>query len=183
MRVLTNITSAAALSVVFLSGIGFGQSLPPELKAKVDAKVAQLKGWSTDSTIVTAVKAHNSNAPAEDKAMTNEKWSQLTVLDPFVRSFSKNSLGAYLKTKKNDQIAECFVSGSDGTKVAFLGKTSSWSHADKPKHKVPMTGKIFIGPVATDESTGQQLVQIGLPVLDGGKPIGSIVIGLAVSKL
>jgi len=26
-------------------------------------------------------------------------------------------------------------------------------------------------------------VQIGLPVLDAGKPIGSIVIGLAVSKL
>ena len=75
------------------------------------------------------------------------------------------------------------MSGSDGAKVAFLAKTTSWTHASKDKHTVPMSGKTYIGPVALDESTGQQLIQIGLPVLDGGKPIGSIVIGLAVSKL
>ena len=67
--------------------------------------------------------------------------------------------------------------------MAFLSKTTSWSHADKDKHKVPMSGKTFIGPVALDESTGVQMIQIGLPVLDGGRPIGSIVLGLAVSKL
>jgi hypothetical protein len=67
--------------------------------------------------------------------------------------------------------------------VAFLSKTTSWSHADKDKHKIPMTGKTWSGPVEIDESTGQQQVQVALPVLDGGKPIGSIVFGLAVSKL
>jgi hypothetical protein len=115
--------------------------------------------------------------------MTNDQWARLTILDPYVRTFTRNPLGAYLKSRKDDQIAECFVSGADGTKVAFLSKTTYWSHADKDKHRVPMTGKTYIGPVALDESTGQQLVQIGLPVLDGGKPIGSIVVGLAVSKL
>jgi len=175
--------SATALSVLLLAANGWSQSLPPEIQTKVDAKVKELRAWSTDSTIVAAVKARNSSPSAEDKAMTNAKWEQLTVLDPYVRSFAKNPLGAYLKTKKNDQIGECFVSGADGTKVAFLSKTSSWSHADKPKHKVPMSGKTYVGPVATDESTGLQLVQVGLPVLDGGKPIGSIVVGLVVSKL
>jgi hypothetical protein len=34
-----------------------------------------------------------------------------------------------------------------------------------------------------DESTGQQQVQVGLPVLDGGKPVGSVVFGLSVSRL
>jgi hypothetical protein len=183
MRTSTNLLSAAALSVVFLAGTGFGQSLTPEMKSAVDAKIKQLQLWSADPTIVAAVKAHNTGMSAEDKAMTNEKWSKLTVLDPYVRSFSKNPLGVYLKTKKDDQIAECFVSGADGTKVAFLAKTTNWSHADKDKHKVPMTGKTFIGPVALDESTGLQQVQVGLPVLDGGKPIGSIVVGLNVSKL
>ena len=174
---------AAVLPAVFCAGSCFGQSLPPEIKAKIEAKIAQLKGWSSDSTIVAAVKEHNGNPPAADKSMTNDQWGKLTVLDPYVRSFTKNALGAYLKSKKDDQIAECFVSGSDGTKVAFLSKTTSWSHADKDKHKVPMTGKTYIGPVALDESTGQQLVQVGLPVMDGAKPIGSIVIGLAISKL
>jgi hypothetical protein len=183
MRISTNIVKAAALSVVFFAGSGFGQSLTPEMKSKVDAKIKQLQAWSTDPAIVAAVKAHNANPPAEDKAMTNEKWAKLTVLDPYVRSFTKNPLGVYLKTKKDDQISECFVSSADGAKVAFLAKTSNWSHADKTKHTVPMSGRIFTGPVALDESSGQQEVQIGLPVLDGGKPIGSIVVGLAVSKL
>jgi hypothetical protein len=179
----SNILSAAALAVAVLTGTGFSQSLSPQVKAKVEAKLKQVQGWSTDPAIVAAVKAHNSNPPVEDKAMTNAKWSQLTILDPYVRSFTKNALGNYLKTRKDDQIAECFVSGADGTKVAFLSKTTNWSHADKDKHKVPMSGKTFIGPMALDESTGVQMIQIGLPVLDGGRPIGSIVLGLAVSKL
>jgi hypothetical protein len=178
-----SILSAAVLSAVMIAGAGFGQTLPPQVKAKVDAKITQLKSWSTDPAIVAAVKAHNANSPAEDRAMTNEKWAGLTVLDPYVRAFTRNPLAIYLKSKRDDQIAECFVSGSDGTKVAFLSKTTAWSHADKEKHKIPMTGKTYIGPAVMDESTGQQLIQIGLPVLDGTKPIGSIVVGLALAKL
>jgi hypothetical protein len=67
--------------------------------------------------------------------------------------------------------------------VAFLSKTSNWSHKDKDKHRVPMTGKTWIGPVEVDESSGQQQVQVAIPVLDGGKPIGSIVVGLSTARL
>jgi len=183
MKISTNPWKAASVAALLLAGTGFSQTITPEVKANLDKKVKQLQSWSTDPVIVAAVKAHNSNPPAEDKAMTNEKWSQLTVLDPYVRSFAKNPLGVYLKTKKDDQIAECFVSSADGTKVAFLSKTTFWSHADKDKHKVPMTGKTYIGPVALDDSTGLQQIQISLPVLDNGKPIGSVVVGLNVSKL
>jgi len=158
---------------------------PPsgELKAKIEAKVKELSAWSTDADIVAAVKAHNTNPPADAKAMTNEKWRQLTLLDPFVRSFSRNPAAMAVKAKKPEWISECFVSGADGTKVALLSKTTSWSHADKDKHKTPMAGKTWIGPVEVDESTGLQQVQVALPVLDGGKPIGSIVFGLSVAKI
>ena len=183
MRISTNAWKAATVAALLLAGTGFSQTMPPEVKANLDKKVKQLQAWSTDPVIVAAVKAHNSNMPAEDKAMTNDKWSTLTVLDPYVRSFTKNPLGVYLKTKKNDEIAECFVSGATGTKVAFLSKSTFWSHGDKDKHKVPMTGKTYIGPPALDDSTGLQQIQVGLPVLDNGKPIGSIVVGMNVSKL
>jgi hypothetical protein len=153
------------------------------LKAKLEARAKQLQALGSDSKVVEAVKAYNASPSAEAKAMTNEKWKGLTVLDPFVRSFSKNPLGEYLKTKKDDSIAECFVSGADGGKVAFLSKTTSWTHKGKEKHTVPMAGKIYYGPLELDESTGVQLVQVGLPVLDAGKPIGSIVVGLSAAKL
>jgi hypothetical protein len=154
-----------------------------ELKAKVEGKAKELAEWATNPEIVAAVKAHNSSQTADTKAMTNEKWKQLTVLDPFVRAYSKNPAALALKAKKPEWVSECFVSGVDGAKVAFLSKTTYWSHADKDKHKVPMSGKTWIGPVEVDESTGMQQIQVALPVLDGGKPIGSIVFGLVVAKL
>jgi hypothetical protein len=178
-------TRIAAITVAMIAGsvAALGQGPSPELKAKLEARGKALQSWSTDAMIVEAVKAHNAGLPPEFKAMTNEKWKSLSVLDPFVRSFTRNPLGLYLKGKQDAAISECFVSGADGTKVAFLAKTTSWSHADKDKHKVPMTGKVWFGPVEVDESTGLQQVQIGVPVLDGGKAIGSVVVGLSVAKL
>ena len=183
MQISTNAWKSATITALLLAGSGFSQTIPLELKANFDKKLKQLQSWSTDPVIVSAVKAHNAKPSPEDKAMTNDKWSKLTVADPYVRSFSKNPLGTYLKTKKDEAISECFVSGADGTKVAFLSKTTFWSHADKDKHKVPMTGKTYIGPIGLDESTGLQEIQVGLPVLDNGKPIGSVVIGITVSNL
>ena len=155
----------------------------PELKAKLEAKAKGMQWMSTDPKVVTAVREHNANPPAETKTMTQEKWKSLPVLDPIVRGLSKNALAQYLKSKRDPAISELFVSGSDGTKVALFNKTTSWSHKGKEKHEVPMTGKSWIGPVEVDESTGVEQVQIGIPVLDSGKPIGSIVAGFEVAKL
>jgi hypothetical protein len=173
----------SAVALVFCLLASCAAQMTPELKAKVDAKVRELSSWSSDAEIVSAVKAYNASPPQASREMTNEKWKGLTILDPFVRSFSNNSLGQSLKGKKSPMVAEIFVSGADGCKVAFLSKTTNWSHKGKPKHDVPMTGKTWIGPVEMDESTGQQEVQIALPVLDAGKPIGSIVVGLKTAAL
>jgi hypothetical protein len=173
------------LIVLTAAVVAVGQA-PPDIKAKLDAKIKQLAALSTDPEIVNAVKAHNATpATAEAQAMTNEQWHSLSVLDPFVRTTAKNPLSEYLKSKKNadDAIAKIFVSGADGFKVGFDAKTEHWTHKGMPKHEVPMTGQIWIGSVKMDDSTGQQLIQVGLPVVDSGRPIGSIVVGLRVDKL
>jgi len=46
-----------------------------------------------------------------------------------------------------------------------------------------MTGKTWQGQPEVDESTGLQQVQVAVPILDGGKPIGSLVVGLSLTKL
>jgi hypothetical protein len=173
-------------TMVFICTVAsFGQA-PPEIKAKLDAEIQVLTRLSSEAEIVNAVKAYNAAAPnAEALAMTNEKWHTLSVLDPFVRATAKSPLSEYLKTEKksDDIIAKVFVSAADGFKVGFDAKTEHWTHKGMPKHEVPMTGEIWIGAVKVDDSTGQPLIQVGLPVLDGGKPIGSIVVGLRVDKL
>lgn len=160
-----------------------GQEISTEVQAKIDAKVKVIQTWAADPVIVNAVKAHNTSPSAEAAAMTQDKWKALTVIDPFVRSFSKNEAGAFLKSKKTEDVSEAFVSGTDGTKVAFLSKPSGWSHKGKAKHDKPMEGKVWQGAVEVDESTGLQQVQVAVPVMDDGKPIGSLVVGLSLSKL
>jgi hypothetical protein len=169
--------------VFCLAFVASAATTPPGLTAKLKAKANEIRWMSTDPKVVAAVREHNLNPPAEAKAMTEEKWTSLPVLDPFVRGLSKNSLAQYLKSKRDPSISELFVSGADGSKVALFSKTTNWSHNGKPKHELPMSGKTYYGPVELDESTGVEQVQIGIPVLDGTKPIGSIVVGFEVGKL
>lgn len=183
MKHLFTIVTVACFSL-FLAVQGMAADvLAPDLQAKVTAKIKTFQAWSTDPQVVAAVKEYNASPSAEAKEMTTDKWKGLTIMDPFVRSLAKNALAQYLSTKKDDSVTEVFVSGVDGGKVAFLAKTTSWTHKGKEKHDLPMTGKNWQGAVETDESTGKQQVQVAIPVLDGATPIGSIVVGLGMSKL
>jgi hypothetical protein len=160
----------------------FGAPLTADQKTKVEGQVKKFLPLGSDPFIIAAVKGYNAKAPAEGKGMTQAKWKGLSVLSNEVKFFSKNALAEYLKTKRTDAVAECFVSIADGTKAAFFSKTTSWSHKGAAKHDSPMVNKNWMGESEMDESTGKVLVQVSFPVLDAGKPIGSVVIGLDLSK-
>jgi hypothetical protein len=166
-----------------LLAVASAQTVTPAVQTKIDAHLKQIAAWAAEPNIVEAVRAHNAALPPEQASLTQEKWRAATVLDPVVRGFTKNPAGVFLKSKKTDIVTEAFVSDAAGLKVAFIAKTSNWSHKGKDKHDVPMTGKTWQGPVEVDESSGQQQLQVAVPVLDGGKPIGSLVVGLSVTKL
>lgn len=159
------------------------QGLDPALQARVDAKLAEIKQLASDPAIVKAVVAQNASLPAAYAEMTQEKWKGLTLLDPFVRGFTRNEAGGALKARKPAWLAEAFVNDAKGLKVGFLAKTSNWSHGASAKHTQPMTGQVWQGAVELDESSGLQQIQVAVPVLADGKPAGSLVAGLSVSKL
>lgn len=159
------------------------ETLEPERQAKVDARIVEIKTWAADPVVVAAVAAQNAQLPADHAAMTQEKWKTLTVLDPFVRSLTRNEAAGVLKARRAEWVAEAFLNDASGRKVAFLGKTSSWSHGTSAKHTKPVAGDVWQGAVELDESTGLQQVQVAVPVLHEGKPAGSLVVGIALSKL
>lgn len=172
------------LSVVFLLNLSpRAATLDAPTQAKVDAKLKEVIAWAAEPTLVAAVKAQNTSLPAGFAEMTQDQWKTLTVLAPFARQFSKNPTAELLKSKGGNVVTEAFVSDANGCKIAFLSKTTSWSHKGKDKHDVPMSGKTWQGPIEIDESTGLQQVQVAVPVLDGGKAIGSLVVGLSLAKL
>jgi len=184
MKITSRFTllSLLLLGAACATGLRAAESDAAE-QAKIDGKIAEIKAWAADPAIVAAVVAHNAQMPADQAGMTQDKWKTLSLLDPLVRSFSKNEAGVALKARKSAWTAEAFVSDAKGFKVAFLAKPSSWCHAGSPKHDVPMTGKVWQGTAAVDESSGLQQLQVAVPVLENGRPVGALVVGLSLGKL
>jgi hypothetical protein len=169
-------------------GMGGLQSLPaqtisPEIQSKIDLVVDDVMDWASSPVLIKAVKARNAAPDVRSRNLTEEKWAALSIIDPFVCSFASNEAGLFLKSKKTFEISEAFLNAADGTKIAFLSKPTYWCHKGKPKHDVPMMGRVWKGSLELDESTGMQQMQVAAPILDNGKPIGSLVVGIVVSKL
>lgn len=181
MNVRNLLTFVAWVGV--FSGSLVAQTLSPALQAKLETRLVEIEAWAATPVLVDAVKAQNAQLPADYTGMTQEKWRALTVLDPLVRGLTRSPAGGFLKGKKSDLVTEAFLSDAQGRKIAFIAKSTNWSHLGKDKHDVPMGGSRWVGPIEVDESSGQQQIQVAVPVLDGGKPVGSLVVGLSVSGL
>jgi hypothetical protein len=144
--------------------------MDPLLQARVNAKIEEIREWAADEAIVSEVRQYNSAKSPQAAAMDQAKWAGTSVIDPFVRGLTKTPAAAVLKTKRGDLVAEAFLSGADGGKVAFLGKPSRWSHKGNPKHDRPMSGKTWQGDIELDESSGLRQLQVAVPVLEAASP-------------
>ncbi len=155
-----------------------------EQQTRLEAIAKNLEVIAKEPELIAAVKEANAQLGGPSKPnqeMIQEVWKTLSVRDPKVRKYSENVTAKWLKSKvKAQSISEAFVSARDGTKVAFLEKTTNWNHTGKPKHEVPMKGKPWRGVPELDESSGHWQIQLSFPVLEGPNSIGSIVFGVPI---
>ncbi|MGC3982829.1 MAG: hypothetical protein QM808_16385 [Steroidobacteraceae bacterium] len=172
-----------ALIGAVLMQAGMAANPDPALQNKLDTRTKEITTWAATPELVDAVKRQNQSKSEELRAMTQDKWVTTSALETFIRNLTRNGAAEVLKAKRTEAVTEAFVSDADGDKVAFLAKPTNWNHKGKPKHDQPMSGKNWQGNVEKDESTGFEQIQIAVPVLDGGKPIGSLVVGFNVAKL
>ncbi len=182
MRPITVLSALAVVAVLFVPA-ALAEDVEPKIQAAIDARLKEMAGFAGSKALIDAVKAQNAHQSQTVQEMTQTRWESLQIIDPVVRAFTQNEVGRLLKSRKDEIISEAFVSDASGRKVAFLAKTTWFCHRGMPKHDVPMTGKTWQGPIEVDASSGVRQVQIALPILDGDNPIGSLVVGLNVSKL
>lgn len=179
MKIRLPLLLAAALLVLRLPV--HAQSASAGAQAKIDAQAAAIATWAAEPIVVAAVRAHNAALPLAEAALDQRNWTSLATSDPLTRTFTKNPVGAFLRSKRSAIIVEAFVSDAAGFKVGFIEKPTRWCHAGVPKHDLPMAGKSWQGRMEFDASTGLRQIQISVPVLDAGKPIGSLVVGLSTA--
>jgi len=172
-----------ALLAVSLAVTVHAEELSAIAKAKVSVEVEKAKSLAADPVIVKAVKEFNANKPAPLRGMTQTKWEALAATDSIVTGLASNAVAKFIKSHVDEMVSEAFLSGADGTKVALLAKTTNWNHTGAAKFEDPMQGKTWQGSAEKDLSTDVLQLQIAVPVLDEGKSIGVLVIGLKVRDL
>ncbi len=185
LRFIDKCVAVAVVGLLPVLALAANFEMTAGVQAELDKQKQVVAGWAGDPVIVGAVKEQNAKGPLA--GMDNPKWKTTRRSDATVKGFQASAAGQYLKAKLDGSagvFSEAFLNGSRGEKVAFVEKTTSYVHLGQAKHDVPMsTGKTWQGKPEFDESSQTYAVQISVPVVDGGKAIGSLVVGVNLSHL
>lgn len=183
MRWFKMALSAVAMLMAMLAWAAF--EITPAVQKELDRTIETVKGWAVEPAIVGAVAAQNQKGPIPD--MDNAKWKTVRRSDDLIKGFQNNDAAKLLKQKLDESqglYSEAFLSASQGEKVAFVEKTSSYIHKGQPKFDAPFTGgKPWQGQPEFDESSQSHQIQVAVPVLADGKSIGVLVVGVNLTKL
>ncbi len=161
-----------------------GEKAPP---AVIDLAHGKLAVLAADPVIVQAVKAANAKGvPLEKVKELNTKWAATAGVDDFIKSVLSNSTSQHLREiqKSKPYYAEIFLKDAQAANVAMTDKTSSYWHGDKDKFtKAFSTGDVFVGDVSFDKSSQVYSSQVSLPVKDGSKVIGVLIVGIDIDQV
>ena len=189
---MRRVMGVMVLAVVMLTGCA-GLQKPDKVvscfdvmesvQEKITWQVWNANGWAASPIVVEAVLAQNSKGPIA--GMDNAKWKTVPESDALVKGFITNEAGKFLQTELAKTEGVCvgaFLNAAQGEKVAFSDKTGSYIHKGSAKFDVPFTtGKAWQGKPELEDKI--YVIQISVPVLSDGKPVGALVVEIDGSKL
>jgi len=174
--------------VVLVANAGWAAScfeVMEEVQTRISWQVWNADGWAANPIVVEAVLAQNKKGPIP--GMDNAKWKTVPESDAIVQGFIKNDVAKFLMAEMANTDGICtgaFLNAAQGEKVAFSDKTGSYIHKGSAKFDAPFaSGKSWQGKPELDDSGKVYEIQISVPVLSEGKPIGVLVVELNGTKL
>ena len=182
----------AALITIFMTPTAYAAG---EYEGAIRKQVSsQIKGWTTNPAIVAAINAQNGKHAGLSQAdidALDKKWRAETKSNakPMINEMLGRDASKELAGYKNESkglFTEIFVMDNKGLNVAQSDVTSDYWQGDEGKWSNSFnggSGRIFIGPLKLDESTNTVAAQVSAPVLDRGKTIGVLVVGVTVNYL
>ncbi len=155
----------------------------------IDLAHTVLVKLGSDPIIVKAVKEQNAKGMtlAKIKEM-DATWTSTPGINTFMKSLMTSPCGRHLQQMQagTPYYSEIFVMDNLGANVAMTDKTSDYWQGDEPKFNESYkggAGAVHISSVKFDDSTQAYLVQVSVPVMDAGKAIGAVTIGVDVDKI
>jgi len=176
-----------AMATLLVGGVVLaGEPAPQKVKDLAEQK---LVGYGSDPLIVAAVQAANAEARSLDQIKVKDaEWQKTPGVVDYMQALMDSECGKHLRKLQAAEpcIAEIFVMDNQGANVAMTDKTSDYWQGDEAKFQESFkggAGAIHISDVKFDDSTQAYLVQVSVPVVDGGRAIGAITIGVDVDQI
>lgn len=170
-------------------GIAQQQIPPGELEELLRVKIRAVKRLAANTVIVDAVKEQNAKDLSLDEIKRiDDEWQATKELTPFKKSLQTNRAGKRLKrsVRRNPTYGEAFLTDNKGANVAAYPATSDYWQGDEKKFIASYDngeGKVVIGPVEYDESSKTHAAQVSVPILDDGKAIGVLIVGVELDYI
>ncbi len=186
---MKKVLTLMVIGMFLIAGAGMAFASEKAPQKVVDLANSKLAKLGTDPVIVAAVKAENAKGKTLDQIKKNDKkWKDTPGIADYMQALIDSEGGKHLLGIKDsaDYYAEIFVMDNQGANVAMTDKTSDYWQGDEAKFKKSFNkggGAIFIDDVEFDDSTQAYLVQVSVPVKDGGTVIGAITFGIDVDKI
>lgn len=173
--------------LVMSAGMAFsGEKAPQKVFELANSTLAKV---GTDPVIVNAVKGENAKGKSLDQIKTMDaKWKAHEGVADYMQAIMESRCGKHLRgiQDTSSYYAEIFVMDNQGANVAMTDKTSDYWQGDEAKFKKSFAGgngAVFVDEVEFDDSAQAYLVQVSVPVKEGGKVIGAITFGIDVDKI
>ncbi|MDK2123424.1 PDC sensor domain-containing protein [Parachitinimonas caeni] len=171
----------ASLSLMMLAATAFAKG--------VDDIVPEVEKMAAHPAVVQAVKAQNAKKLTLEKIKTiDADWIAKKGEVPLARELMDNAAAKQLAQMQSARtyFIEAILTDNLGANVAITHLTSDYWQGDEPKYEKAWAGgkgAVYISKPKQDESTGDQLSQVSVPVKDGDAVIGTFTIGVKVNLL
>ena len=181
-------TSIVAI-VMFIIGTATAAHAEQAPQKVYDLAKSKLAAIGANPVIVAAVKAENAKAKTLDQIKDMDgKWKATPGIADYMKAIMESPCAGQLRGIQNSAgyFSEIFVMDNQGANVAMTDKTSDYWQGDEAKFQKSFAGgagAVFVDEVEFDDSAQAYLVQVSVPVVDGGKIIGAITFGIDVDKI
>jgi Methyl-accepting chemotaxis protein-like, first PDC sensor domain len=175
----------SAIFMLIFAATSYAEKAPDA----VNDIVPELQSWGKNATLIAAVQAQNSKGMSLDDIKARDaEWRKVDGMDAEMTAIMESAAAKELAKLEKTQpyFFEVFLMDNQGANVAMTNKTSDYWQGDEAKWQESFkggAGAVHIGDVEFDESAQAYLVQVSVPVMDGGSAIGAITIGINLDDL
>src|SRR5687767_12034473 len=173
-----------ALGLIIVIGGCSDVLSPEEIREQEEATVV---AWSADAVVVGAVQAQNGQQLTLAEIQRRDAgWvagTEAALVTAMTTGACSDRLRAF--AAQGDQYGEILLMDNKGALVCSSVKSSDYWQGDEPKWIRAFNagaGATFMDEARYDESTGQTLAQLSVPVRSAGAVIGVLTVGIRADR-